>query len=213
MDAPDRDENLRYGILDTGQTEAARELIAHAFSRDEPLAVTVGQTHTEFAAMLGLFLPTALATGLTIGSFKGQQMAGIALTTPFTFVPPPEIEGTSPNYPPIGALIEELERDYELKNAARLGRCAHIHMLAIDSAMRGRGIAQKLVDATAANARIKGFDAVLSDATNPTSQQVFAQLGFETLNEVRYDRFEHDGVRIFASIANLGAIKLMEKRV
>ena len=51
----------------------------------------------------------------------------------------------------------------------------------------------------------------MSDATNPTSQRVFAKQGFETFNEVRYDRFEYGDTRWFASIANLGGIELMEK--
>jgi len=213
MNAPEPDENHRYQVLDAGQTEAASDLIARTFSRDEPLAVTVGQTHEEFAAMLGVFLPTALPQRLTMGAYVGQNLAGIALTTAFTFTPPPEIEGTSPNYPPIGALIEELERDYERENAARLGTCAHIHMLAIKSDVQGQGIAQALVDATARNAASHGFDTVLTDATNPTSQRVFAKIGFETVNEVRYNSFEYGGATRFASIANLGAIMLMEKRI
>ena len=163
--------------------------------------------------MLMVFLPAALPAGLTMGAFNGHRMVGIALTTPYSFVPPPEIEGTSPNYPPIGALIGALERGYARENAARLDRCTHIHMLALDRAVRGRGIAQRLVEATAINARAQGYDAVVTDATNPASQRVFASQGFETIHEVRYDSFAHDGATRFASIANLGAIKLMEKRL
>ncbi len=213
MNAEKPVKECRFDTLSQSQTVAAIDLIADVFSRHEPLALTVGQTHDEFTAMLGVFLPAALPEGLTMGAFDVDRLVGIALTTPFTFTPPPEIEGTSPNYPPIGALIEALEHGYEHRNAGRLDRCAHIHMLAIDDRARGRGVAQALVNATAQNARAKGFEAVLSDATNPTSQRVFANLGFETRNEIRYDSFEHDGVRTFESIANLGAIKLVEKRV
>jgi GNAT superfamily N-acetyltransferase len=213
MSAPETYRNGHYDVIDPAHTGAAIDLIARTFSRDEPLALTVGQSHDEFSAMLGVLLPAALPEGLTMGAYVDQKLVGVALTTAFTFTPPPEIEGTSPNYPPIGALIEELERDYELENTARLSRCAHIHMLAIAQGARGRGIAQALVEATAGNARSQGFDAILSNATNPTSQQVFAKQGFETLNEVRYDSFEYSRTRRFASIANLGAIKLVEKRL
>ena len=70
-----------------------------------------------------------------------------------------------------------------------------------------------MVGATARNAGSQGFDAIVSDATNPTSQRVFAKQGFETFNEVRYDRFEYGDTRWFASIANLGGIKLMGKHL
>jgi GNAT superfamily N-acetyltransferase len=213
MNAEEPDSDFRYEIIGPVRTRAAIDLIARVFSRNEPLAVTVGQTHNEFTAMLGVFMPAALPEGLTMGAFVADELVGITLTTPFTFTPPPEIESTSPNYPPIGALIEALEREYEHQNAGRLDRCAHIHMLAIDDAARGRGVAHALVNATTQNARAKGFDAVLSDATNPTSQRVFANQGFETRNEIRYDAFERDGTTTFASIANLGAIKLVEKRL
>jgi predicted GNAT family acetyltransferase len=86
-------------------------------------------------------------------------------------------------------------------------------MLAVALEVRGRGVAQALVEATARNAASNGFDALLTDATNPTSQRVFAKLGFETLNEVTYESFAHDATPRFASLANLGAIKLMEKRL
>lgn len=212
MNAAKSARESHYEIVDKSQAGAAIELIARVFSRDEPLAVTVGQTRAEFTAMLGIFLPAAIPDALTMGAFDEQKLVGIALTTAFSFTPPPEIEGTSPNYPPIGALIEALERDYERQNAERLDRCAHIHMLALDDAARGLGVAQALVQATTENACAKGFDAMLSDATNPTSQQVFAKQGFETRNEIRYDRFEHEGTTPFAAIANLGAIRLVEKR-
>ncbi len=213
MNAEESDSNCRHEIVGPSETGAAIDLIARVFSRHEPLAVTVGQTHDEFATMLGVFLPAALPDGLTMGAFEAEKLVGIALTTSFTFTPPPEIEDASPNYPPIGALIAALEQDYERRTAAQLDRCAHIHMLAIDDAVRGRGVAQALVSATTDNARSKGFDAVLSDATNPTSQRVFANQGFKTRNEIRYDAFEHEGVTMFAAIANLGAIKLVEKRL
>jgi GNAT superfamily N-acetyltransferase len=163
--------------------------------------------------MLGVFLRAALPEGLTMGAFVDQKLAGIALTTAFTFTPPPEIEGTSLNFPPIGAFIEALERDYERENTGRLDTCAYIHMLAIEDTARGRGIAQTLVSATTQNAHSKGFDAVLSDATNPTSQKVFAKQGFETRYKIRYDKFTHSGIPTFASIANLGTIKLVEKHL
>lgn len=213
MNASRSARNHRYDIVGPAQSEAAIDLIARVFSQDEPLAVTVDQSRDELTAMLGMFVPAALPGQLTMGAFIGENMVGVALTTPFTFAPPPEIEDTSPNHPPIGALIAALERDYERENAARLDRCVHIHMLAVDKDARGRGVAQALMEATARNAASNGFDALLSDATNPTSQHVFARQGFNTLNEVPYDSFVHDGTARFASLANLGAIKLMERRL
>jgi len=213
MNASKSDGNHRYDIVGPAQSAATIDLIGRVFSRDEPLAVTVGQSREEFTRMLAVFLPAALSDHLTMGAFTGGKMVGVALTTAFTFAPPAEIEGMSPNYPPIGALIAALEQDYERANAERLDRCAHIHMLAVDNHARGHGIAQALVDATARNAKRNGYDTILSDATNPTSQRVFARQGFRTANEVAYSTFEHDGTARFASLANLGAIKLMEKRI
>jgi hypothetical protein len=44
MNAPEADVNCRYDILDMGGITVATDLIARTFSRDEPLAVTVGQS-------------------------------------------------------------------------------------------------------------------------------------------------------------------------
>lgn len=212
MPSSTEDPDCRFEIVGPSRHAAVCRLIARTFSADEPLAVTVGQSRDEFTAMLDIFLPAALPLGLTMGALRGAHLVGIALTTAYDFVPPPGIEDASPSYPPIGALIAELEQDYERDNAARLGTCAHIHMLAVDADARGAGIARNLVAATVRNARAKGFDAVLSDATHPTSQRVFSRQGFATVGAVRYEDFRHDGAAPFASLATLGAIQLMEKR-
>ena len=96
--------------------------------------------------------------------------------------------------------------------ADRLARTAHLHMLAIDVGFRGRGVATALVNATVDNARIRGFDVVLADATNPTSTAIFARAGFDTVNEVRYGSFAFEGAKPFAGLEELGGIKLMERR-
>jgi len=46
-------------LIDDANRAAAADLIARTFSRDEPLAATVGQTADEFRAMLAMFLPAA----------------------------------------------------------------------------------------------------------------------------------------------------------
>lgn len=213
MNEPGTAPPCRYLVAAADHGPTAADLIGRVFARDEPLAKTVGQTLPEFTSMLGVLLPAALPQRLSIAAVSNDAMLGIALTTAFTFTPPPGTEDASPNYPPIGALIAELERDYERENTDRLGSCAHLHMLAVDTAARGRGIAQALVEATADAARSNGYETILSDATNPISRSVFARQGFATINHVRYDRFEYAGGKPFAALAHLGGIHLMEKRL
>lgn len=213
MQFPTQDDGFTCDIAGPAHTDGITRLIADVFSRDEPLAVTVGQSEDEFVDMLAVFLPVALPERLTIVATAGDGIVGAALAIKFTTEPPPEIEATSPNYPPIGALIAELEGDFERDNVGRLSTCLHIHMLAVDPRHRDRGIAQALLQASEANGRNQGFTSMLADATNPTSRRAFERAGFKAINEVRYDGFRYGDRPVFAGLAELGAIALMEKRL
>lgn len=206
-------DGVTYDVAGAAQTDRITRLIAEVFSRDEPLAIAVGQSEAEFVDMLAVFLPVALPEGLTIAATADDAVTGVALATAFTSEPPPEIEVASPSYPPIGALIAELESDFERENANRLSTCLHIHMLAVDAAYRDRGIAQSLLEASEANGKGRGFTSMLADATNPTSRRAFERAGFKTVIEVRYDSFEFENQLAFAGLSDLGGIALMEKRL
>lgn len=206
-------DGISYDMLAPDRAGAAAAVIAETFSRDEPLAVAAGQTAAEFRAMLGIFLPVALSEGLSVCAHADGDVVGVALATRFTTEPPDEIVDASPNYPPIGAIIAELEADYEAANAGALDACLHLHMLAVSAPVRGRGIAKALVELCAANGAAAGFANMVADATSPASQGVFARCGFTEIVRVDYAGFAFEGRRVFAPVADAGGITLVEKRL
>jgi ribosomal protein S18 acetylase RimI-like enzyme len=205
--------DIAYRLLTSSELDSAVDLIAEVFSRDEPLAVATGQTRSELAALLRGMGPSAVAEEKTYAAWVDDRMAGIALATAFTWMPPDGVESLSPNYRPIGAMLAELESTFEARPRQDLADTLHIHMLAVHSDHRGHGIAEGLVSACVGNAAKHGFRRVVTDATNPSSQRVFERAGFSALNEIRYDSFEFEGQRVFAKIPNASSILFMGRDI
>lgn len=213
MTSPTARTDITYRLLTSTETDSAAELVADIFSRDEPLAVAAGQTRAELAALLRGMGPSAIAEDKTYAAWVGDRMAGVALATAFTWMPPGGTENLSPNYRPIGAMLAELEATFEARPRQDLEATLHIHMLAVHNEQRGQGVAEGLVSACVGNAAKHGFRRVVTDATNPSSQRVFERAGFSALNEIRYDSFEFEGQRVFAKIPNAESTLFMSKEL
>ena len=205
--------DIAYRLLTSTELDSAADLIAEVFSRDEPLAVATGQTRSELAALLRGMGPSAIAENRTSAAWAGDRLAGVALATRFTWAPPEGAEALSPNYRPIGAMLAELEADFEARPQKDLETTMHIHMLAVDRRYRRLGIADALIRASLAHAVEQGFRRVVTDATNPASQRVFSNAGFSTRNEVRYDAFKFEGRRVFAGIPDAESTLFMSKEL
>ncbi|CAN0536331.1 unnamed protein product, partial [Laminaria digitata] len=203
--------DIAYRLLTPNVVDRAANLIAEVFSTDEPLAVAAGQSRAELLALLQMLGPSAVAENRTYAAWAGDRLAGVALATGFTWAPPDGAEALSPNYRPIGAMLAELEASFEARPRPDREDTLHIHMLAVHSAYRGHGIAEGLVHACVGNAAEQGFARVVTDATNLSSQRVFGRVGFSALSEIRYDRFEFEGQRVFAKIPNAESTLFMSK--
>jgi len=213
MPLPASHRKIQYRQLGAGDLRSCARLIAGVFSRDEPLAVAAGQSREELENMLLTIGPSALGENCSYGAWDGTELVGAALATAFTWAPPDGAEALSPSYPPIGAIIGELEAAFETQPRERLQRCLHIHMLAVSQQFRSYRIAEKLVQNSIDVAATRGFQEAITDATNPASQQVFRKAGFAQLTEVRYADFDFDGNHIFDDIENAAEIALMWRAI
>lgn len=213
MPPPASTPDITYRILKPNALDRAADLIADVFSTDEPLAIATGQSRAELAGLLRVIGPSAIAENRTSAAWAGDRLVGIALATGFTWAPPDGAEALSPNYRPIGAMLAELEADFEARPRQDLAATMHLHMLAVDRRYRRQGIAEELVRACVATAQEHGFKRVVTDATNPASQRVFGDAGFSTRNEVRYDAFEFEGRRVFAGIPDAESMLFMSREL
>ncbi|MBO6784594.1 MAG: GNAT family N-acetyltransferase [Alphaproteobacteria bacterium] len=209
MQFPMESGGVRYDLIASGDFAPAATLVAEVFARDEPLAVATGQTREELTAMLSLTGPSALAEQLSIGAASDGRTVGVAFATAFTWLPPDEAVAASPNYAPIGALLEELEAEFGARPREELERCVHVHMLAVDRAHRDRGIGRELLRVCLGNARARGMIAAVSDATNPASRRTFEAAGFTAIGQAHYADFAFEGEKPFAGIATADHTALM----
>jgi ribosomal protein S18 acetylase RimI-like enzyme len=177
------------------------------------VAVAAGQTHDELESMLLAIGPSILDQPHSFGAWDGAELIGAVLSTAFTWMPPDGAGGLSPNYRPIGAIIGALETGFEAQPQDKLQTCLHIHMLAVSRGFRGHRIAEHLVNTCIESAATHGFQEVVSDATNPASQQVFTKTGFARLTEQRYADFDFEGRRCFSEIETAPDIALMWRAI
>ena len=204
---------IRYDLVRPDNFGPAARLIADVFSRHEPLAVASGQTMDELVEMLSLTTPGALEPELSVLASRDGIVIGTALATAFTWLPSEAAVAASPNYAPIGALLEELEADFGSRPKDELECCLHVHMLAVDDGHRNRGTGRELLRLCLENASVRGMTAAVSDATNAASRRTFEAVGFASIGEVHYAGFEFEGTRPFAKIPNADHTALMYRKL
>ena len=204
---------LAIGLLEDHGWTAARDVIADAFSRFEPMAVAVGQSYSEFQALVGALLDEAAIRDLTVCARLGGagDIIGVMLATDVTQPMPERMDELSPSFAPIGGLLEQLDSKYRERHAPGPGECLHLAMLAVDQAHGSKGVGQALVAACLDTARARGFRSANTMATNRASQRVFAKLGFAELFSVAYSDYTFAGEKVFAGIAGDDRTALMAR--
>ena len=200
-------------VLRSADTAAVVQLLAKAFSANEPPAVAVGLTSADFVSFLELLCPGAIDDGLTIvarDSASGQ-IAGVMLTDDFAVpsdLPPAAI---SDKFLPIMAMLDSLDERYRRGQPIIAGQYVHLFMLAVDERFAGQGIATQLVSTCLANSRRLGYTHAVTEATGIISQHVFRKLGFAERHRVCYQEYRYEGRKVFSSIRDHEAAILMDR--
>ena len=83
----------------------------------------------------------------------------------------------------------------------------------VDDRFARRGIAQRLVEVSLANAVALGYRTAVTEATNLVSQHIFSKLGFATRAQASYGDYRGGGNATFASIADQGGIMSMARNL
>jgi ribosomal protein S18 acetylase RimI-like enzyme len=76
-----------------------------------------------------------------------------------------------------------------------------------------RKIGQHLVATCLANGADRGYTTAFTEATNPVSQHIFGQLGFQTRATRSYRDYRLDGWAPFASISEQGGPMTMDRDI
>ena len=206
---------IEYRVCLPDDTPEIGRLLAENFTKHDPPAIAVGLTPDEFEAFVTLWLPGAGVDGLTIiarDSGTGQ-IAGALLTDDAAAPPPEGIEGLSEKLDPIFDLLGQIDTDYREGRTILSGQYLHLFLLGVAEQFTRRGIGKGLVAACLQNGAAKGYTSAVTEATNPTSQHIFRELGFEKQAERSYGEYRFGGSAVFASIAKHGGPMTMDRRI
>ena len=214
IDAPPQViSGIEYSVCRSEDTTEMGRLLAENFTRHDPPAIAVGLTPDEFEAFVAPWSPTAGEAGLTIVArdVATGQLAGALLTDDAASPPPPGLDAISAKFHPILDLLDQIDSEYRNGRTIDPGQYLHLFLLGVAEEFTGRKIGQRLVEVCLANGAKKGYAVALTEATNPVSQHIFGQLGFEKRAERSYAGYRLDGEPVFASIAEHGGPMTMDR--
>ena len=204
---------IEYGVYAASDAEEMARLLGETFSRQDPPAVAVGLTPSEFEAFVRLLCPKAAVEGLTIVARHAvtRELVGALLTEDSASALLDGMDGLSPKFEPIFNILGQLDTEYRGDRAVRPGESLHLFLLGVAESVAGRGVAQRLVSACLEHGARKGYRLAVTEATNKVSQHIFRKLGFAERVRRSYQSHRFDGRAVFASIAEHGGPILMDR--
>ncbi len=206
-------QTIEYGVYAASDAEEMARLLGEVFSRQDPPAVAVGLTPSEFEAFVRLFCPKAAVEGLTIVARQAgtRELVGALLTEDSALTVPDGMDRLSPKFEPIFDILGQLEAEYRSGQAVRPGELLHLFLLGVAESVTGRGVAQRLVSMCLEHGARKGYRLAVTEATNKVSQHIFRKLGFAERVRRSYLSHRFNGRAVFASIAEHGGPILMDR--
>jgi ribosomal protein S18 acetylase RimI-like enzyme len=188
-------------------------LLGQVFSRQDPPAVAVGLTPSEFEALVTLLRPKVAAEGLTVVARTAdtRELMGVLLAEDSASAPPDGMEGLSPKFAPIFDILSQLDAEYRGGVAVPPGESLHLFLLGVAASAAGRGVAQRLVSTCIEHGARQGYRRAVTEATNKVSQHIFRKLGFTPRVRRSYEDHRFDGRAYFTSIAEHGGPILMDR--
>jgi ribosomal protein S18 acetylase RimI-like enzyme len=206
---------IEYGLLQDGDFDPMARLLAEAFSLYDPPAVAVGLSSPEIHGLIGAFRDKALREQLSVVARTESEgvLVGALLAEDFGTPPPDGLADVTPNFAPIGALLEGLDVEYRKSRTVVPGSYLHLFMVGVSTDFAGRGIAHHLITACSTNGKGRGYRFAVTEATGSVSQHVFRKLGFHDVFATPYRDFRFNGQPVFSSIVGPSSTILMEREL
>ena len=203
---------ITYTVFSPADMEKVAQLLARAFSTREPIAIAVGITAEEFAAFVRLQLQAAQTQQLTIVArcTDTGEIAGALLADDGAAGSDGELDQLGEKFAMVGSILGKLVETYG-GSPPSPGELLHLFLVGVSDRAERSGIGQQLVAACVANGIRKGYRRASAECTGRVSQHIFHKLGFADRGMIPYADHEFNGRRIFASIAEHGGPRLMEK--
>lgn len=206
-------DQIQYGVCELSDINEMVMLLADVFSGQDPPAVAMGITASEFAAFVQLFAQKIIDEKLTVvaRSAVTGEMTGALLIEDAASPAPGGMTQLSKKFAPIFMMLHELEGAYWHGKVVQPGECLHLFLLGVARAYQRRNVAQNLIRTCLQHGLQKGYHLGITEATNNISQHVFRKLGFTGREQRSYQDYTFAGKIPFASIQGHTGVLLMDK--
>ena len=212
---PHDEAGVRYSVCDPADVPELRRMLALTFTESDPMPVAVGLDPDGFEAFVALVVGPESTRGLTVVArdLASGVLAGALLNEDAATPPPEGLATLSHKYDPIFDLLDQLDAQVAEPPITEPGSVLHLFLLGVDPRFAGRGIAQRLVQASLAHGSALGYGTAIAEATNRTSQHIFRKAGFRTRAQASYADYRRDGVAVFSSISEHGGPAAMVREL
>jgi hypothetical protein len=214
----DQNKEIGFRVLRKADVADAAALLATEFATHDPLAVALQISSTEMHEMIFPLLESSLGDELSVVAYelsRPDKILGCVLSKQLGSSSSAEwSDVVVSRFGAVFSLIDALHDKYFQEHGqVECQKFVHESMVATDRRATGRGVAQGLLRASAANGSRRGYAGAVAELTGPISQHVFIKKhGYHPVATMPYRSFKFAGVEPFSSIGSVDGCVLAVKK-
>lgn len=195
-------DTLKYNLLTKKDVDLTIKCMVKTFLHDEPMTRNLKISEKEFKYFAKIICEKMIKEKLSyICKNLSNEVIGFCLNEDLITEPPKSIKRVTQKMEPIFNVLDRLDKLYLKDKTRKRNYFFHMFMVGVLRKYRGKGLAQKLISNSIELANLRGFNKILTEATNISSQNLFIQkFGFKEMYNINYKKFEHNGLKVFQNI-------------
>lgn len=203
MNFLDKNSEILFQIMQSGDIQETATCISQVFSSFEPIAKALKISFNEFYQLAVPVCQKAADEEISLiaKDQKTGEIVGFIISEDF-MTSYSNSEDIDNKFEAVFYLMSELEENYRSCNSVQAGQVLHIFMLGVQEKYTNRHIATTLVRENMNLAKHHNFEIAITEATGVGSQQIFRKLGFTEEFAIEYKSYKFKGKQIFNSIEN-----------
>lgn len=188
--------HIQYRIMQPQDIDAAAECIGNTFTQHEPLTHFLNISKRDFTIYVRHICQLIVGQQLSMVAESDGRIIGVRLAARHQSYKSPVCPCVQ--MITVAALFAQLHQHAQQYDTQHR---LHLIMMGVDEAFHNHGIAQQLMQKTLANARQRGYQLAIVEATSSITQHIFVnKLGFRIVNEIAYKNFRHQQKLVLKNI-------------
>lgn len=204
-------DTVHCRVMKKTDEHSAVACIVQAFTQSEPMSSFLQIDPKLFTYFVKQLFSDIVAEELSIVACDEEEnIIGVRLVSEYSFIPERTQSSLAHIPESIRAILALLDSLHPVLLPAE--RCIHLKMMGVNADARNLGVAQKLLLATFAQAKNKGYDYAIVEASSDITQHIFInKFQFTVLKKVHYQTFQFENKTIFAQLPNVTHCALLGK--